>query len=380
MKTFIWIPSLFESKGGIQTFSYLLLEALERLDPEFAYDVFLKHEVNLALNSEVFPKNRFYSMGRVPAQFRTIAFAIQIISLGLWYRPRLIITTHVNLAVAAYFLKKITNIPYLVIAHGIEVWNIKSSYVKAAIHNADRIIAVSGYTRDRLLKELNLNPDQVTILPNTFDSNKFQIAPKPSHLLQKYNLTPDQPIILTVARLAEVERFKGYDQVLLALPTIRQAIPNVHYVIVGKGSDRPRIEGIIEKLNLQECVTLAGFIPDEELCDFYNLCDVFAMPSKREGFGIVYLEALACGKPTLGGNQDGAIDALCHGKLGALVDPDSPDEIAQTLIQILQGTYPNQLMYEPEALRQNVIETFGFNKFQQTLGTIIKEWEDSRLN
>jgi len=380
MKTFIWIPSLFESKGGIQTFSYLLLEALERLDPEFAYDVFLKHEVNLALNSEVFPKNRFYSMGRVPAQFRTIAFAIQIISLGLWYRPRLIITTHVNLAVAAYFLKKITNIPYLVIAHGIEVWNIKSSYVKAAIHNADRIIAVSGYTRDRLLKELNLNPDQVTILPNTFDSNKFQIAPKPSHLLQKYNLTPDQPIILTVARLAEVERFKGYDQVLLALPTIRQAIPNVHYVIVGKGSDRPRIEGIIEKLNLQECVTLAGFIPDEELCDFYNLCDVFAMPSKREGFGIVYLEALACGKPTLGGNQDGAIDALCHGKLGALVDPDSPDEIAQTLIQILQGTYPNQLMYEPEALRQSVIETFGFNKFQQTLGTIIKEWEDSRLN
>jgi glycosyltransferase involved in cell wall biosynthesis len=380
MKTFIWIPSLFESKGGIQTFSYLLLEALERLDPEFAYDVFLKHEVNLALNSEVFPKNRFYSMGRVPAQFRTISFAIQIISLGLWYRPRLIITTHVNLAVAAYFLKKITNIPYLVIAHGIEVWNIKSSYVKAAIHNADRIIAVSGYTRDRLLKELNLNPDQVTILPNTFDSNKFQIAPKPSHLLQKYNLTPDQPIILTVARLAEVERFKGYDQVLLALPTIRQAIPNVHYVIVGKGSDRPRIEGIIEKLNLQECVTLAGFIPDEELCDFYNLCDVFAMPSKREGFGIVYLEALACGKPTLGGNQDGAIDALCHGKLGALVDPDSPDEIAQTLIQILQGTYPNQLMYEPEALRQNVIETFGFNKFQQTLGTIIKEWEDSRLN
>ncbi len=380
MKTFIWIPSLFESKGGIQTFSYLLLEALERLDPEFAYDVFLKHEVNLALNSEVFPKNRFYSMGRVPAQFRTIAFAIQIISLGLWYRPRLIITTHINLAVAAYFLKKITNIPYLVIAHGIEVWNIKSSYVKAAIHNADRIIAVSGYTRDRLLKELNLNPDQVTILPNTFDSNKFQIAPKPSHLLQKYNLTPDQPIILTVARLAEVERFKGYDQVLLALPTIRQAIPNVHYVIVGKGSDRPRIEGIIEKLNLQECVTLAGFIPDEELCDFYNLCDVFAMPSKREGFGIVYLEALACGKPTLGGNQDGAIDALCHGKLGALVDPDSPDEIAQTLIQILQGTYPNQLMYEPEALRQSVIETFGFNKFQQTLGTIIKEWEDSRLN
>jgi glycosyltransferase involved in cell wall biosynthesis len=92
------------------------------------------------------------------------------------------------------------------------------------------------------------------------------------------------------------------------------------------------------------------------------------MPSKREGFGIVYLEALACGKPALGGNQDGAIDALCHGELGALVNPDDTNAIAQTLIEILQGTYPNRLIYQPEALRQKVIDTFGFDRFKQTLG------------
>ncbi len=95
------------------------------------------------------------------------------------------------------------------------------------------------------------------------------------------------------------------------------------------------------------------------------------MPSKGEGFGIVYLEALACGKPTLGGDRDGAIDALCHGELGALVNPDNIEEIAKTIIQILQGIYPHPIMYQPELLRQKVIETFGFDRFKQTLAKLM---------
>ncbi|HEY9872812.1 MAG TPA: glycosyltransferase, partial [Candidatus Obscuribacterales bacterium] len=158
-----------------------------------------------------------------------------------------------------------------------------------------------------------------------------------------------------------------------ALPEIRRQIPNVHYILVGKGSDRVRIEKLITELNLQEGVTLAGFIPDDELCDYYNLCDLFAMPSKGEGFGIVYLEALACGKPCLGGDRDGAIDALCHGELGVLVNPDDIGAIAQSLIQILQRTYPNPLIYQPEALRQKVIDKFGFEQFKQTLATYLEQ-------
>jgi glycosyltransferase involved in cell wall biosynthesis len=146
----------------------------------------------------------------------------------------------------------------------------------------------------------------------------------------------------------------------------------MHYMIVGKGDDRPRIEQLIREYQLQDCVTLAGFIPDAELCDYYNLCDVFVMPSKLEGFGIVYLEALACGKPTMGGDRDGAIDALCHGELGALVNPDDVGDIAQTILQILQGAYPNSLIYQPEALRQKVIDAFGFEQFKQTLAELMK--------
>jgi glycosyltransferase involved in cell wall biosynthesis len=215
-------------------------------------------------------------------------------------------------------------------------------------------------------------------LPCTFDASNFKIAPKPAYLLEQYGLKPEQPIILTVSRLASVERYKGYDQILEALPQIRQAIPNVHYIIAGKGDDRTRIEQYIAQLGLQECVTLAGFVPDEQLCDYYNLCDLFAMPSKREGFGIVYLEALACGKPTLGGNQDGAIDALCHGELGALVDPDDVGAIAQTVIQILQKTYPNPILYDPEVLRQRVIDVYGFERFKQTLAQYVEEFFSSQ--
>ncbi|WP_315862267.1 glycosyltransferase [Picosynechococcus sp. PCC 7003] len=127
----------------------------------------------------------------------------------------------------------------------------------------------------------------------------------------------------------------------------------------------------MKDLNSENYVTLAGFIPDEELADHYNLCDVFAVPSKGEGFGIVYLEALACGKPTIGGNQDGAIDALCNGELGVLVDPDDLTEISTVITEILQKTYPLPILYQPETLRQTVIEIYGFEQFKQNLAQLL---------
>ena len=212
-----------------------------------------------------------------------------------------------------------------------------------------------------------LPPTTIELLPNTFDSDRFQIGYKPEYLLERYGLNSHQPVILTVARLAEHEQYKGYDSILRALPQISQRFPSVRYIIAGKGKDRARIERMIRDLGLQDSVTLAGFIPDYELCDHYNLCDLFAMPSKGEGFGMVYLEALACGKPTIGGNTDGAVDALCDGELGVLVDPDDVDEIAQTIIEILGGSHPHPLLYRPEALRANVIDAFAFRRFRRTL-------------
>lgn len=356
----LWMPNIFQSEGGIQIYSAFFLEALQSLYPNVEYHVFLKHDTKVAADISYPPNIHFHFAGAFPLSIRTAAFTAQILSLGIWQRPDLIISTHINFTVAAYWLKKLTGIPYWGIAYGIDAWNIKRPALQTALHHADKLLCVSSYTRARLLKEQNLHPDQVSVLPGTFDAKRFTIGSKPSYLLQRYSIEPNQPIILTVARLSSAEQYKGYDKILQALPQIRQAIPNIHYMIVGKGDDLPRIRQLISTLELQSCVTLTGFVPNHELCDHYNLCDVFAMPSKGEGFGIVYLEALACGKPTLAGNQDGAVDALCHGELGVLVNPDDIEAIAQSLKQVLLGTYPNRLIYQPEALRSKVIDLFGF--------------------
>lgn len=377
---YLWIPNLFQFKGGIQVYSEFWLKALQSLETNASYEVFLKHDTHLPDDFLCPPNAQFHFAGTWSSSLRTAAFAAQILGFGLWRRPSLIMVNHLNFAIAAYWLKQLTGVPYWIAVYGVESWNVKKPALQAALRHADKILSISGYTRDRILQEQNLDPAKISLLPCTFEANRWSIDPKPTHLLARYGLKSEQPIILTVARLAEAEQYKGYDRILEALPQIRQEIPDIHYILAGKGDDRPRIEQLIAQLQLQECVTLAGFVSDEELDDYYNLCDVFAMPSKREGFGIVYLEALACGKPALGGNQDGAVDALCHGELGALVDPDDTNAIAKTLIQILQGTYPNPILYQPEVLRQKVIDIYGFDRFKQTLFNYIEEFFNSQIS
>ena len=371
-RIFLWIPDMFQFKGGIQVYSNFFVEAIQNIYPRADYNVFFKNDTHSTPNISFLPQTCFHFAGNVSIPWRTPFFLSQLLVNALRQKPDLIITTHLNFTIAAYWLKKLAQIPYITVAHGIEAWNIQKPTLKKALQCADRILAVSSYTRDRLVRQQNLDPHKVVVLPNTFNSGRFQPGEKPTHLWERYGINQNKFIVLTVARLSKSEKHKGYDKILAALPQIRREIPNVHYLLVGKGDDRPRLEQLINQLQLQDCVTLAGFVPDEELADYYNLCDVFAMPSKKEGFGIVYLEAMACGKPCLAGNQDGALDALCQGELGALVDPDDVEAIAQTLVQILQGTYPNPLIYQPQALRQRVIENFGFEQFQKTLDTLLK--------
>jgi glycosyltransferase involved in cell wall biosynthesis len=368
----VWCPDMFGSRGGIGVFSSFLLSAIRDIYPGGRYEVFLKNDKRWEANGT--NHARFHFSGGWPLSLRTPAYAANLLSNGIARRPRLIIATHLHFSPAARWLKKTAGVPYWVVAHGVEAWGVESQRLKAAMRDADKILAVSNYTRDRLLTEQEVSPENISLLPNTFNERRFKIGPKPDRLMRRYNLRPDQPVLLTVSRLVSSEKYKGYDRVLRALPELRAAIRGLHYIIVGKGDDRARIEWLIAELGLSDCVTLAGFIPDDELCDYYNLCDVFAMPSKREGFGIVYLEAMACGKPTLGGNKDGAIDALCGGELGALVDPDDQDQLAHTLVQLLRGVYPRPLIYQPEKLRERVIEKFGYENFRRTLGGHLREF------
>jgi phosphatidyl-myo-inositol dimannoside synthase len=363
----LWIPNIFEFKGGIQVYLQDVLTVLATEFPDQQFLIFDKLDRQLPQNTP-HPKNfSFLFSGAVPKFLQIPHYIINLLLGAIFKRPRLILCGLVNFSPVALLLHKLLGIPYWIFAYGIDVWDVKDPLKIQALRGAEKIISIGEYTRNRLIQEQHIPIDKIPLLPVTFDASRFAISPKPNYLLARYNLKPEQPIILTVTRLSSEDRYKGYDQIIQALPQILAQLPNAHYLLVGKGDDRPRIEKMIADLQLQDYVTLAGFIPDEEICDHYNLCDVFAMPSKGEGFGIVYLEALACGKPTLGGNQDGAIDALCQGELGILVNPDDINEIAQALIQILQKTYDHPLLYHPQALRERAIEIFGFERFQETL-------------
>lgn len=365
-----WVPNLFEFKGGIQVYLQNALEALKQELPTTPLTIYNKLDKTIP-NPSLNNQTSYICFGKTPQNLRTIHYSLNLAIGAIKKHPNLILCGHLNFGPVAYYIHRLTGIPYWIFVYGTDAWMIKDSIKKNALHKAQKIISISGYTRDRLISEQNLDPKRIFLLPVTFDASRFQIAQKPKNLLQKYHLTPDQPIILTVTRLSSSDGYKGYDKILQALPKIQKNLPNIHYIIVGKGDDLPRIEQLIKTLKLQNSVTLTGFIPDEELPSYYNLCDVFAMPSKGEGFGIVYLEALASGKPTLGGNQDGAIDALCNGELGALINPDNINEIAQTLVDILEHNYPNSLIYQPQLLRQKTLEIFGFERFQNTLSKLL---------
>jgi glycosyltransferase involved in cell wall biosynthesis len=366
----IWAPDLFSITGGIQAFSRYLIEAVRAESISTTSRALIKNDLPDDISDKQ-ARHNFNAYGNWPLQLRSAGFAMGCLSHAMRERPALIVSTHLNFGPIAQIAQRSFGTPYVLVAHGVDAWEIKNVSRLKALKKANLTLAVSNYTRDRLIQEVGLDANRVKILPNTYDPGRFAIAPKSTRLLQKYGLRPDTPVILTVCRLSETECYKGYDQIIKAMPEIIGSVPNARYLLVGKGPDRPRIEKLIAESGVQDAVILAGFVPDEELAEHYNLCDIFAMPSRAEGFGIVYLEALACGKPVLAGNKDGSRDALCDGELGLLVDPDDTAEIATEIIRVLRREHSHPKIFHPETLRRRVIELFGFEAFKHAVADLL---------
>lgn len=136
--------------------------------------------------------------------------------------------------------------------------------------------------------------------------------------------------------MAETEQYKGYDKVLEALPELVKSYPGLRYLLVGKydNNEKQRLDAIINRLGLKEIVAFTGFVPDEELAAHFMLGDIFIMPSEKEGFGIVFIEAMYYGLPVIAGNIDGSADALCRGEMGILVNPGNKEEIIAAVKKI----------------------------------------------
>jgi glycosyltransferase involved in cell wall biosynthesis len=249
-------------------------------------------------------------------------------------RPDLVIAGHLRLLPAAIAARP-RRIPLWTIVHGIDAWEPRwRALDRLLIKAVDRVIAVSRHTQHRMAGWSRLPLDRFRLLPNCIDRAAFTPgAPDPA-LQARYGLAGSR-VLMTLARLAERERYKGIDEVLEALPRLVGDHPDLRYLVVGDGPDRERLERKAAALGLGGTVVFAGRISEEEKAAHYRLADAFAMPGRGEGFGIVYLEALACGVPVLGSRVDGSRDALLDGRLGLLVDPADPEAVLSGLKRLL---------------------------------------------
>lgn len=363
----IWVPGIREGAGGIQAFSRVYVQSLREAYPGLRLRVFVKNDAPAPDD----PLRRmgvvFHSVAGFHPLLRTLALVLLGLGHGLWERPKCVVTTHLHFLPALRMLRWLRGVPMMSVLHGIEAWNLSDGLRVKAMRAADHLMAVSRHTRRVVLDSYGIAPDKVSVVPNTFDTERFNLGPKPAHLLQRYGLRPEQPVLLTVSRLAISERYKGHRQVLIALETIRRQFPNVRYLVVGTGDDLPRLRDAVVARGLEDQVILAGHVPGDELPDHYRLCDAFVMPSSKEGFGIVFLEAMASGKPVVAGSLDGSVDALDGGRFGLLVDPNDPWEIARAVCKVLAPQHGDALWHDPQALRAAVVAQFGYARVSRLL-------------
>ena len=180
-----------------------------------------------------------------------------------------------------------------------------------------------------------VNPEKCVVLNNTLDPaiklpSNFN---KPDYLLNRYNLTTDNLVVFTLTRLASTEQYKGYEQVIKAISHLKYQFQGIKYILSGKYDDHElhRITQLIKHYDVKEQVIVTGFITETELEDHFLLADLFVLPSKKEGFGIVFIEALACGLPVICGNEDGSLDAIRNGELGTAINVDHVKELEQAM-------------------------------------------------
>jgi phosphatidyl-myo-inositol dimannoside synthase len=217
--------------------------------------------------------------------------------------------------------------------HGIEAWQSPSGLHRRSVETARLITSVSRHTRRCLLQWVGIEAARVKVLANTVDPC-FQPGPKPGYLLDRHAVC-GRKVLLTVSRLVSAERYKGHDRVIRVLPRVLLEHPETVYIIVGDGDDCPRLESLAQECGVEDKVCFAGRVSAEQLPDYFRLADTLVMPSTGEGFGIVFLEAMASGIGVIGGNQDGSLDALADGELGRAVNPDNEQELISAICAAL---------------------------------------------
>jgi phosphatidylinositol alpha-1,6-mannosyltransferase len=312
--------------GGIALFSRNLIEALDADDR--VAEIVCPPRIARGAIGPLPPKLNYDLRGLTgrAAYLRTVLGHV------LSGRFDAIIVPHIGLAPIAWAAAKLTGARWALCLHGVEAWPAVASARRRFFGlRADAIVSVSALTLGRFRSWCPVDPARCVVIPNAMDFTSYAPGPRDPVLEARYGLTGKR-VILTLGRLDPRERYKGFDEIIELLPELA---PDVTYLIAGKGEDRARLEAKAAALGVADRVVFAGMVPEAEKVATYRLADAYAMPSTGEGFGFVFLEAMACGIPAIASDLDGGREAVREGKLGQVVDPRDREGLKAAIVRAL---------------------------------------------
>jgi len=242
----------------------------------------------------------------------------------------LVICGHVNLLPIAFATAKRSGARLMVLVYGLEVWDPRRWPFRYMMHRVDSVVGISAFTIKRLRQWAVIAGDQALLVPNAIDLSAYTPGPRNDFLRQQLGLGKG-PVILTLGRMEASERAKGFDEVMEAMPSLLEDFPTLCYCAAGDGTDRARLEAKAKRLGVSANVVFPGYVAEEHKLDYYRLADLFVMPSRLEGFGYVFLEALAAGVPVVASSVDGSKEAVRGGAWGSLADPNNRDEVLRAI-------------------------------------------------
>lgn len=350
MRVLVLVTDAYGGTGGIAQYMRDLIEAIAS-HPKTENVTVLPRV--MAREAELLPPRVTHLPGSAGNKIRFIAAALR---LGM-FRSRfdLIVCGHINLLPVASATAALSRGRVVLVVYGMEAWEPRSRVTRLLLSRVSGIISISSVTIERLQRWAGLIPQRTHLLPNAVDLSRYTPGPKNDELISRWSLG-GRRVLLTVGRMDAAEQAKGFDEILDILPQLVAEIPGVVYVAVGDGSDRTRLQAKADALGLKDHCVFPGYVSELEKLDYYRLADVFVMPSRLEGFGYVFLEALAAGVPVIASKIDGSREAVRNGEWGALVDPDRPEELVAAIRSALS---------KPRTPSRTELDVFSSDRFMR---------------
>ena len=306
----------------------------------------------------------FFGCGGSKTRFLARAMALAI------GQPRIVVALHPNLARVTTAMKVIApGMSSVVVVHGVEVWTPLPFLHRFSLQSADRVLAPSQHTLSQAVEKQRLCTTKVRKLAWSlgpeFNEREPMITVSPP---QRF---PQGRIILTVGRWDASEAYKGVDHLIAAMPALLKTFPDVQLVAVGAGTDLPRLQVLARDSGAWDHIHFLPFIAHEQLPRAYDCCEIFAMPSRGEGFGLVFIEAMARAKPIIGGAHSGTPDVIDDGITGFLVSYGDLSQLVDSLSRLLASENLRRDM--GTAALAKVRREFTFARFFSDLAAVLNE-------